>query len=267
LAGKDSGGRKFPYRAAAAGAERGRGRSDLPRLQSLACSSSPGLACLVYIATYVVLYAKAQSTNSDAYSRAELEASGIHILEASCVPSSDIGSITRYRWSTATATRHRIEPWTPLLTGICHWPGVRIRVDTIQHARFCAGAYSPACGAQDRGEDGADVCLYATASLYQTCRTKVRAADLSCAAIGGQIKCLTKATDTSSAILHLWAMRASLLRDVGGVHAAVCRRRVSPTMLKHAAGAAPTQNILRSHSWATTRHDARRVYPLQVQDQ
>lgn len=71
-----------------------RRRSDLPLLQSLACSSSPGLACLVYIATYVVLYAKRKNTNSDTvdtYSIAELEASGIHILEASCVPSSDIG--------------------------------------------------------------------------------------------------------------------------------------------------------------------------------
>ncbi len=75
-----------------------------------------------------------------------------------------------------------------------------------------------------------------------------------------------QSANTASAILHLWAMRASLLRDVGGVHAAVCRRRVSPTMLQHAACAAATQNILRSHSWATTRHDARCVYPLQVQD-
>ena len=54
--------------------------------------------------------------------------------------------------------------------------------------------------------------------------------------------------------------------DVGGVHAAVCRRRVSPTMLHHAVGAAATQNILRSHSRAATWHDARCVYPLQVQD-
>lgn len=54
-------------------------------------------------------------------------------------------------------------------------------------------------------------------------------------------------------------------RDVGGVHAAVCRRRVSPTMLHHAVCAAATQNILRSHSWAATWHDARCVYPLQVQ--
>ena len=76
-----------------------------------------------------------------------------------------------------------------------------------------------------------------------------------------------QSANTASAILHLWAMRASLLRDVGGVHAAVCRRRVSPTMLKHAACAAATQNILRSHSWAATRHDARCVYPLHVQDQ
>lgn len=45
---------------------------------------------------------------------------------------------------------------------------------------------------------------------------------------------------------------------------AVCRRRVSPTMLQHAARAAATQNILRSHSWAATWHDARCVHPPQV---
>ena len=53
---------------------------------------------------------------------------------------------------------------------------------------------------------------------------------------------------------------------MGGVHAAVCRRRVSPTMLQHAVCAAARQNILRSHSWAATWHDARCVYPLQVQE-
>jgi hypothetical protein len=147
-----------------------------------------------------------------------------------------------------------------------------IRVGTLQRAHFCAGAYSELVArGMDGGEDGADVCLYATASLYQTCRpeysTVRAAADLSCGDRRPDVLLKRKlCADGRSAILHLWAMRASLLRDVGGVHAAVCRRRVSPTMLQHAVRAAATQNILRSHSWATTWRDARCVYPLQVQD-
>ena len=69
----------------------------------------PGLACLVYIATYVVLYAKRKNTNSDTvdtYSIAELEQSGIHILEASCVPSSDIAC--RLRQLRGIASNHEL---------------------------------------------------------------------------------------------------------------------------------------------------------------
>jgi hypothetical protein len=43
------------------------------------------------------------------------------------------------------------------------------------------------CGAQDRGEDGADVWLYATAYLYQTCREYVQQIRRAIMLIGGQM--------------------------------------------------------------------------------
>lgn len=137
-------------------------------------------------------------------------------------------------------------------------------VGTTQRAHFCAGAYSRACGARDRGEHGADVCLYATAYLYQTCR--VRAADLSCGDRRPDRLVERRRPRQSCTCGQCGHPCYATGRDVGGVHAAVCRRRVSPTMLQHAVRAAATQNILRSHSWAATWHDARCVYPLQVQE-
>jgi hypothetical protein len=106
---------------------------------------------------------------------------------------------------------------------------------------------------------------------YMPLRTYTRLAEYGLqicrAAIGGQIVLLERRRPRQSCTCGQCGHPCYATgRDVGGVHAAVCRRRVSPTMLHHAVCAAATQNILRSHSWAATWHDARCVYPLQVQE-
>jgi hypothetical protein len=111
-------------------------------------------------------------------------------------------------------------------------------------------------GAWNRGEDGANVCLYAIAYLYQTCREYVQ--QIRRAMIGGQ---MSYGNADNSAILHLWAMRASLLCNGCGLHAAVCRRRVWPTT-------PPAPQPCRYSPIPLVGYNlARCVYPLQVQDQ
>lgn len=149
-----------------------------------------GLACLVYIATCVVHMPRRRTRIATRTRRAEFNDSGRPYRYRS---GSIMCSIETHCLLTTTATRHHIEPLTPLLAGICrHW----LRLDStcrlhgvgiLQGTRFCAGAYNPACGARDRGEDGADVCLYATAYLYQTCRPEYVLLQICRAAIGGQM--------------------------------------------------------------------------------
>ena len=134
-----------------------------------------GLVDFVYIAIYDLCMPSNGARNSDTKSKK----TDIHMtltLEALCVPSRGTACLPR---QLRRRRHHSID------STFCETMPLAIPRNTCMHytahptsVLVHTGELVLLCGVRDRGEDGADVCLYATAHLYQTCR--VRAADPPC---------------------------------------------------------------------------------------